>query len=37
MSHLKEEAGIELQTIDRSEPPFDDVFVRLMKQDEAHA
>lgn len=37
ISHLKQDAGIELQMIDKYEPSFDDVFVRLMKEDEAHA
>jgi ABC-2 type transport system ATP-binding protein len=34
VNHLNSDSGIELQTIDKYEPPFDDVFVRLMKQDE---
>lgn len=36
MSELGGDTGIELKTIDTYEPPFDDVFVRLMKQDENH-
>lgn len=34
VNHLNSDSGIEVQTIDKYEPPFDDVFVRLMKQDE---
>lgn len=36
VTHLDEGSGIQVQMIEKYEPPFDDVFVRLMKQDEYH-
>lgn len=37
VTHLDGGSGIKVQSIDRYEPPFDDVFVELMKQDGDHA
>lgn len=34
VTHLDGGSGIQVQMIEKYEPPFDDVFVRLMKQDE---
>jgi ABC-2 type transport system ATP-binding protein len=36
VTHLDGGSGIQVTSIDRYEPPFDDVFVHLMKQDEAY-
>jgi ABC-2 type transport system ATP-binding protein len=36
VTHLDGGSGIQVQSIDKYEPPFDDVFVNLMKQDDAH-
>jgi hypothetical protein len=33
VTHLDGDAGIKIQVIDKYEPPFDDVFVNLLKQD----
>ena len=34
--HLNGGSGIQVQTIEKYQPPFDDVFVNLMRQDEAN-
>jgi ABC-2 type transport system ATP-binding protein len=34
---LNGDSGIQVQSIDRYEPPFDDVFVNLMRQDDTDA